>query len=155
MGDFFKIRLKNGRKVALISYVGMLGVFPLYYLLCCSSIAPLLYFSLLLLALLYLLPFCGIRAYYKGHDTTFSLLSMLFLFFWVVILLFGGMAGFREPYNPIWRVYTLSLLLGPFLLAYFSMDERTDGIIYIKLSSCYSGYFSFVGLFLFVYDLIQ
>lgn len=94
MGDFFKIRLKNGQWVPLIFYVGMLGVSFLYKVLCdiplfdlwgfsfsglsfpdsLFALASLLVFtfSLPLLALLYLLPFWGIRSYYKGHDTTFT-----------------------------------------------------------------------------------
>ncbi|MBO4805919.1 MAG: hypothetical protein J5554_07740 [Paludibacteraceae bacterium] len=148
MEDFFKFRLKDGRIVPLLSYAEMLGVSFLF-----SVFAP--FFVLVispLLALLYLLPFWGIRAYYKGQDATFSLLSMIFFFFWVVTLLLAGVAGVREPYNPIWMVYSLLLLFAPFLLAYFSMDERADWTTYIKLSSCFSGYFLFWGLFLLVYE---
>ena len=153
MGDFFKIRLKNGRWVPLLSYVGMLSV-PFFYNVLYFSFPPywgtlIVPFPLPLLALFYLLPFWGIWAYYKGHDTMFSLLSMLFLFFWVNAFFLSGVAGFSQPYSSFWMIYSLLLLLAPFLLAYFSMDERADWTIYIKLSSCFSGYFVILGPFLF------
>ncbi len=175
MGDFFKIRLKNGQWVPLISYVGMLGVSFLYKVLCdiplsylwgfsfsglsfpdsLFALAFLLVFtfSLPLLALLYLLPFWGIRSYYKGHDTTFTILSLISLLFWVVILFLYGEAWFSGCSTL--RVYSFLLLLVPFLLAYFSMGERADWHTYIKLSSCFSGYLSIFGLCLFLYELVK
>lgn len=172
MSDFFKIRLKNGQWVPLISYVGMLGVSFLYKVLCdiplfylwtfsfsglsfpdlfALAILLVVSFSLPLLALLYLLPFWGIRSYYKGHDTTFTILSLISLLFWVVILFFYGEAWFSGCSTL--KVYSFLLLLVPFLLAYFSMGERADWHTYIKLSSCFSGYLSIFGLCLFLYEL--
>lgn len=171
MSDFFKIRLKNGQWVPLISYVGMLGVSFLYKVLCgiplfppfsnlstsdfsgftfpgslfVLAIALVLTFSLPMFALLYLLPFWGIRSYYKGHDTTFSILSLIFLFIWVCNFFLCGAICFSDG-GSTFKVYSLSLLLVPLLLAYFSMDERADLFTYIKLSSCYSGYLSIFGL---------
>ena len=168
MSDFFKIRLKNGQWVPLISYVGMLGVSFLYKVLSDIPLSPFLSisdlsritspsylfflvillvstFSLPMLALLYLLPFWGIKSYYKGHNTTFSILSLIFLFIWVCNFFLCGAICFSDGGSTL-KVYSLSLLLVPLLLAYFSMDERADLLTYIKLSSCYSGYLSIFGL---------
>ena len=179
MSDFFKIRLNNGQWVPLISYVGMLGVSFLYKVLCGIPLffpfsylstsdfsgftfpdllfvlaIALLTFSLPMFALLYLLPFWGIRSYYKGHDTTFSILSLIFLFIWVCNFFLCGATCFSDSGSTL-KVYSLSLLLVPLLLAYFSMDERADLLTYIKLSSCYSGYLSIFGLCLFLYELFK